>query len=156
MKIYGGLLVISSILMLFLSGCAVGMAASGKKNVNTSILTAGAPRSIVILELGPPETSTVDDEGNYVESYLIVKGNEPSSERAFLHSELDSATLGLWEIIGTPIELLSGGESLTRATIYYNADKRIRDIQFVEVEANEDTKQSTESNQTGGIIQQNN
>ncbi len=156
MKHSAALFIKLSICMMMLSSCAVGMAASGKKNMDTTILFPGAPRAAVISKLGPPETSTVDEEGNYVESYLIVKGNEPSAGRAILHSTLDDMTLGLWEIIGTPIELIAGSESYTRATIYYDSDLKIRDIQFVEVETNEDPTGQIESNQTGGIIELNN
>ncbi len=140
------------ICVVFLSGCAVGMAASGTKNLDTSMLSTGVQREHVILKMGPPETSTIDEEGNYIETYLIVEGNEPSPGRAIMHDMLDSATYGLWEIIGTPIELIAGMESHSRATIYYDSNKKIRDIQFEEIENPENTKEHIDSNKTGGII----
>lgn len=152
MKFSAALLIKLLISAVFLSSCAVGMAASGKKNQDTSMLTPGVPRDHVILKLGPPETSDIDEEGNYKESYLIVKANEPSPGRAIMHDTLDYATYGLWEIIGTPIELIAGSESYTRATIYYDKDHRIRDIQFDELEKVDDSNGQIDSNKTGGII----
>lgn len=152
MKYLAGLMIALVIYTVFLSSCAVMMAASGKKNQDISMLTPGIPREHIILKLGPPETSDIDEEGNYIESYLIVKGNEPSPGRAIMHDELDYATFGLWEIIGTPIELIAGSESYTRATIYYDKDQRVRDIQFEELEKIDDSTGQIDSNKTGGII----
>ena len=165
MKDSAALLIKLSICMMLLSSCAVGMAASGKKNLDTSILFPGAPRSAVILKLGAPETSTVDEEGNYVESYLIIEGNEPSSERAIVHGVMDVVTLGLWEVVGTPIELAAGSESSSRVVIHYDSNQKIRDIQFVDGEIVEESTGKIDSNETaeqiggnktGGIINQNN
>lgn len=165
MKYSAALFIKLSVCMMLLSSCAVGMAASGKKNMDTTILFPGAPRAAVISKLGPPETSTVDEEGNYVESYLIIEGNEPSSDRAVVHGVMDVMTLGFWEIIGTPIELVAGKESSSRVVIHYDSNNKIRDIRFVpgkiggESTGKMDSGETAEqigSNQTGGIIHRDN
>jgi hypothetical protein len=121
------------ITFLFLQGCSVGMAMSGKEQKDTSILFPGSPRQVVIAKLGPPETSTKDKDGNYVDSYFIVKGNAPSTGRAVAHAALDLFTLGLWEVVGTPMEMGAGREDASRIIIYYDSEQKIRDIQKINV-----------------------
>jgi len=121
------------VICLFLQGCSVGMAMSGKEQKDTSILFPGSPRQVVIAKLGPPETSTKDKNGNYVDSYLIVKGNAPSTGRAVAHGALDVLTLGLWEIVGTPLEMGAGREDVSRIIIQYDADEKIKEIQKIGV-----------------------
>jgi len=141
-------------LYVFLTSCSVGMALSGKENQNSSILFPGVPRTAVISRLGPPETSTLDEDGNYIESYLFVKGNEPSAGRAIGHGVMDVLTLGLWEIIGTPIELAAGSESYTRVIIYYDSNEKIKNTQLVEVEKSKASTSQIEANKTGGMVNQ--
>jgi len=116
-----------------LTGCAVGMAMSGKEQKDTSILFPGSPRAVVIAKLGPPETSTKSNDENYEDSYLIVKGNAPSIGRAVAHGALDIVTTGLWEIVGTPMEMGAGHEDVSRYIIHYDAEDKIKDIQKIMV-----------------------
>ena len=48
-------------------------------------------------------------------------GNEPSGGRALGHAIMDVLTLGVWEVVGTPIEAASS--SRMRLTIVYKDDK---------------------------------
>jgi hypothetical protein len=128
----------SKLILIFLTfmiaGCSVGMAMSGKEQKDTSILFPGSPRAVVIAKLGPPETSVKDDEGCYTDSYHIVKGNAPSTGRAVAHAALDVVTLGLWEVIGTPLEMGAGQEDVSRVIIVYDDKDKIKDIQKIEVD----------------------
>lgn len=118
-----------SLCLMLLSSCSVGMAVSGKEEMNTSIVYPGVPREAVISRLGEPESSITDEEGNFIDTYIIVKGNEPSSTRAVVHGTLDVFTLGLWELMATPIEVVEGVETKSQLVIYYDSEKRIREIQ---------------------------
>lgn len=121
------LIMLPAFLMLH-SGCSVGMAAMGKEPMNTSIVYPGVPRPAVLARLGKPETSIKDEEGNYIDSYIIVKGNEPSTGRAVVHGTLDVLSLGLWEIVGTPFEMIEGVETKSSLIIYYDSEERIKEI----------------------------
>ena len=121
------------LLVILSQGCSVGMAMSGEEQKDTSILFPGSPRAVVIAKIGPPETSTKDEDGCYTDSYLIVKGNAPSTGRAVAHGALDVVSLGLWELIGTPLEMGAAKEDRSRYIIYYNKEDEIEDIQKVEV-----------------------
>ena len=103
--------------LLMTSGCSVGMAMSGEEQKDTSILFPGSPRAVVIAKLGPPETSTKDEKGCYTDSYHITKGNTPSTGRAVAHAGLDVLTLGLWEVVGTPMEMGAAKENHSRIII---------------------------------------
>lgn len=119
---------------LFLAACSVGMAISGKEQKDTSILFPGSPRSAVIAKLGPPETSTQSEEGTYVDTYLIVQGNAPSTGRAVAHAALDLVTLFMWELVATPWELAAGQEDRFRLVIYYDSEEKIKNVQKIGVQ----------------------
>ena len=114
-----------------IGGCSVGMAMSGDEQKDTSILFPGSPRAVVIAKLGPPETTTKDAQGCYTDSYALVKGNAPSVGRAVAHGALDVFTLGLWEVVGTPMEMGAGREERSRLIIEYDAEDKIRNVQSI-------------------------
>ncbi len=119
------------LIALFLSGCSVGMAMSGKEQKDTSVVFPGSPRDVVVAKLGPPETSTKDADGNIVDSWMIIKGNEASGGRAAMHAGLDVFTLGLWEVVGTPLEMGAAGEERTRYVITYDKENKIKDMKAI-------------------------
>jgi len=94
-----------------LAGCSVGMAMSGKKDPNLGAFRIGSTRGEVELQLGSPISTTTTAEGRRVDLYEYEIGNEPSAGRAIAHGVMDVLTLGIWEIIGTPIRGLSGNEA---------------------------------------------
>lgn len=116
---------------LFVAGCSVGMAMSGKEQKDTSVVFPGAPRDVVVAKLGPPETSTKNEAGEIVDSWLIIKGNAPSGGRAVAHAGMDVLTLGLWEVVGTPLEMGAAGEDRTRYVITYDKDNKIKDMKAI-------------------------
>ena len=108
------------------SGCAVGMAASGHREYDDSIVFPGSNRAVVISKLGAPETSRKTDDGTIEDSYLIIKGNESTSGRAWAHAGLDLATFFIWELVATPYELMQTEEKYRLLVTYdktgYHAD----------------------------------
>lgn len=132
------LLLVLALCCLVTSGCAVGMAMSGKEQKDTSVLFPGSPRVVVIAKLGPPETSTKDDDDCYTDSYLIVKGNAPSTGRAVAHGALDLCTLGIWEVIGTPMEMGAGNEETSRIIVKYDEQEKIKDVQKIDINRKEE------------------
>ena len=123
------------ILIIVWSGCSVGMALSGNEQKDTSVFYQGAERSFVFAKVGMPDAAVQDKDGLWIDTYLIVKGNEPSAGRAIGHGVMDVLTLGLWEVIGTPIELAAGSEQHDRYVIYYDEDNRIHRVERIHVEA---------------------
>lgn len=84
-----------------LSGCAVYMAAD-KEGVDIDDIIACQTRTCLVARGAEPLAAMKFDEPN-IAAYRVRKATG-SALRAFGHGVLDVATLGLWEIIGTPIE----------------------------------------------------
>ena len=116
------------------SGCSVFMAAAGKREPNISMITIGAHRAEVELQLGSPRTSSAHEDGLYRNDiYEYELGNEPSAGRAVAHGVMDLFTLGLWEIVGTPVEAFKGEKR--EIVITYDADDRVTAINRPPTEA---------------------
>jgi hypothetical protein len=111
-------------------GCSVGMAASGHKPQDTTILFPGSNRAVIMSKLGPPETTQTLPDGTVQDSYLIREGNEASSGRAWAFAGLDLLSLGLWEAVATPYELAQK-EHDYRVLITYAPDGTVKEIQRV-------------------------
>ena len=111
--------------LVVLQGCSVGMAMSGKPEPNIGVLEVGTKRDIVLLNLGQP-TKTFAKEGIRTDVFHLERGNQPSTGRAMGHAAMDVLTLGLWEVVGTPIEGFSG-DTFT-VSIEYDADERVTNI----------------------------
>lgn len=106
------------------SGCSVFMAASGKREPNLSMITIGAHRAEVELQLGSPRTSSSPEDGRYRNDiYEYELGNKPSAGRAVVHGVMDLLTLGLWEVVGTPVEAFKGEKH--EIVITYGSDDRV-------------------------------
>ena len=117
-------IVIIGICFLFsITGCSVGMALSGKKEPNLGAFRVGSTRGEAEMQLGSPISSVTTPEGNRTDLYEYELGNEPSTGRAIGHGVMDVLTLGLWEVVGTPIEGFTGSKH--RMTIVYGPDDRI-------------------------------
>ena len=113
--------------LIALSGCSVGMAASGHQEMDTSIVFPGSNRAVIISKLGAPETSRVLEEGGREDSYFIKQGNESSSGRAWAHAGMDLLSLGIWELVATPYELVQS-ENKYRLLITYDAKGVVTDV----------------------------
>lgn len=111
---------------LAISGCSVGMAMSGKKDPNLGMVRVGSTRGEVELTLGSPVKAVTLNEGNRMDVYQYEIGNEPSSGRAIGHGLMDVLTLGLWEVVGTPIEAVQGEKY--ELTIIYGKDDRVQKV----------------------------
>ena len=130
------------ICITFLSSCSVGMALSGDEEKDTRILFKGAPRIEVIKRLGIPAKSIQDENGNYIDTYFLVMGNEPDAGRASAHLALDFFTLGLWEVVATPMEMAGTSETSSTLFIYYDSEEKIKEFKQIGTSNEEDLKKS--------------
>jgi hypothetical protein len=113
------------ILAALVAGCSVGMAMYGHSEPDLRNVQVGHDRKDVESYLGKPE-KTKEKNGKTIAVYKYQVGNEPAPARAGMHAILDVGTLGLWEFIGTPIELIKG--STRRLTVIYGPDNRVVEI----------------------------
>jgi hypothetical protein len=97
------------------------MAAKGSPEPYAGAPRVGQDRNAVIANFGTPKQST-DLNGRRLETYEYKTGDKPSPWRAVVHGVLDLSTLGIWEIIGTPIEM-SQGEKVQVSVEYDEAGR---------------------------------
>jgi len=119
-------LFIYAITIALLSGCSVGMAMSGKVTPDLGVVKQKATRGEVELQLGAPVKVTTLDNGHVVNLYEYEVGNDPSAGRAVGHAVLDLLTLGIWEVVGTPVEGFQGDKR--QLQVEYDENDRIVNV----------------------------
>jgi hypothetical protein len=122
MKRYSGIISLVGLLAI-VSGCSVGMALSGTEAPNLGAFGVGSPRAQVELHMGRPVSSVTLADDQRTDVYAYEVGNAPSAGRAVAHGVMDVLTLGIWEVVGTPIEAYQGERKSLHVT--YGADDRV-------------------------------
>jgi hypothetical protein len=101
--------------ILILGGCSVYMAASHEGVSSKDLMKCKTRECLVALGC----EATGASEGAAVRSETFVfKTKRASATRAVMHGLLDVATLGLWEVAGTPIEA-TGRRRTAAIKVYY-------------------------------------
>lgn len=108
----------------FTTGCSVVMASKQPTKKNTQMIQQGLSRSMVIAEFGAPVTSEYKN-GKRHEIYTFTQGYSTISKvgRAFWHGAADVATIGLWELFGTPTETIFNGKKMSYELIFDENDQ---------------------------------
>ena len=116
------------VLVGILSGCAVVKATNQPGKKDLSVLNKGTPRESVVAELGTP-ISTEIKNGQKVDIFNFVQGYSKvtNTARAVGHGVADVMTLGLWEVIGTPVEGIANGE-VNQVEVKYNKQNRVAQV----------------------------
>lgn len=94
---------------------------------NLNVLNPGSSRNYVIAEFGAPVLSEYRD-GTRVEIYTFQQGYSKWVKvgRAFGHGVADVASIGLWEVFGTPAEAYFNGKTTYEVT--YGEDDLVKVI----------------------------
>ena len=126
------------------AGCAVVLAAKQPDAKDLSVLNTGTPRTHVIAELGPPVWSGEKD-GRRVDIFAFTQGYSKGSKaaRAFAHGVADVFTLGLWEVVGTPIESVATGTQM-KVEVTYDEKDMVKTAEPIGQEKPKDTAQGEE------------
>ena len=115
------------ILVLFLfsfSGCSVVMAVRQPEYKNTKIVKNSVSREELIAEFGIPKYTEKTADGRMdVFSFKQGYGKGNKAARVFFHSAADIFSLFLWEVIGTPSEMIANGHEVKFKVVYDNSDK---------------------------------
>ncbi len=99
------------------------MASKQPNKKNTEMIQQGLSRNLVIAEFGAPITSEYKNGKRY-EIYTFTQGYSTASKvgRAFWHGAADVATVGLWELLGTPAESVFNGKKMSYELIFDEND----------------------------------
>ena len=106
-----------------ITGCSVFMAAKQPEKKDTKMLAVGVPRAVLLAEFGAP-VSTVKNGDETVDIFSFKQGYGKAAKfgRMMFHGVADVATLGLWEIIGTPVESGFDGNNIAYQITYDQND----------------------------------
>lgn len=102
--------------LLFSQGCSVYLAASQPPKVDVGVFGAGGmPRDAVVAKLGAPASSVKHEDGTRTDVYEFHKGSATGWKvgRATFNLIADIFTLGLWELIASPTELVIKGDKVS-------------------------------------------
>lgn len=117
--------VLAGLIMSALPGCSVHMAATGPREPNLNVVQRGAFRAVVEAEMGPPVSVLKYDMGEAC-TYQYELGRAPDMGRAMIYLVFDIFTLGLWELIGTPLEKSLGEKH--KMVVFYNQDNEVLSV----------------------------
>ncbi|WP_394808323.1 hypothetical protein [Nitrosomonas sp.] len=111
------------ILTMQVSGCSVFMAAKQPEKKDISLLKEGVSRAVLISEFGAPVVSEYKNDKRF-EIFKFVQGYSTGAKagRAFFHGAASVATLGLWELVGTPAEITFNGDEMAFQVSYDEND----------------------------------
>ena len=109
-----------AILILILgSGCSLFMAYKQPDKKDLNVLNKGTPRALVIAELGQPAfTETKDNVRNDFFTFVQGYSSTAKASRVAFHGAADVLTFGLWEVLGTPVEMAADGTEVKVQVVY--------------------------------------
>ncbi len=117
------------IIFMLGQGCSVYMAANQPDKKDVSVFNVGTPRTHVIAEAGRPLYTKEKADGTLTDTFVFVQGYSSGSKagRALFHGAADVLTLGLWEVIGTPVEAIASGTDV-KVQVEYDANEKVQNI----------------------------
>lgn len=109
------------------SGCSVFLAATQPPRKNLALLAPGTSRSTLIAEFGVPARSHLVNLRR-VDVFTFTQGytKESRASRAIAHGTADVLTGGLWELAGTPTEMIFNGDKVSYEVAYDASDRVLR------------------------------
>ncbi len=113
-----------------LPACSAYMAYNQPEKKDVGVLSNGTSRMVVMAELGQP-VGTIVKDGKRTDIFHFHKGSDGGwkAGRAAFHAIADVFTIGLWEIVGMPIEGVAKGDKV-RVMVLYDADDTIETVTY--------------------------
>lgn len=113
-------------------GCSVFMAAKQPPKKNLNVFEKGTSRTDVLAELGAPVV-TEQKDGKKVDLFKFRQGYTKGVKvsRAVFHGVADVFTLGLWEVVGTPTEMIADGKEM-KVEVQYDKDDKVEQTTMLE------------------------
>jgi len=116
---------------LLLNGCSVFMAAR-EQGTSVEDITQCKTRVCLLNKGAVTVSQKTNKQDVLTEELMQVQMPTGSSARAVMHGALDVATLGLWEVAGTPMEGVLNKQDKYAIKVRYEADgETIKSVQLV-------------------------
>jgi len=104
--------------------------AAKKEGVSIDELNQCRTRSCIIVKGAIPIDAKKNEYGEIIEETYQVQKPKGSAGRAVMYGVLDVFTLGIWEVVGTPIEGSVGKKEMYPIKIYYEDGGKINRVEF--------------------------
>lgn len=114
--------------LVLAQGCSAIMAGKKQTRKDMSVIRIGGDRDDIVQVLGAPYMTQRNEDGSCKDVYKLVEnaGTKGTKTLAIVgHTTMDVATLGLWEIVGTPLEIATQ-EHATTFILYYGPDNKLK------------------------------
>jgi hypothetical protein len=122
------LLIMMCAFVLLVEGCSAFMASKKETAKDLSVLRVGGNRDDIVAVLGAPYQTQRFEDGQVKDTYKLVEGaptKEWKTVEVVGNGVLSVGTLGLWEIIGTPMQIASQQQA-TLFILYYGKDNKLK------------------------------
>jgi hypothetical protein len=116
--------------IILTTGCSVFMAAK-KEGVSVEELSQCRTRSCVFSKGAIANKTEKNEQGEIIETYT-VQSPKGSTARSVMHGVLDVATLGIWEVAGTPMEGAMGKKKYYSIKVIYDKDENIKKVELLQ------------------------
>ena len=115
---------------LLSQGCSVYMAGNQPPKVDVATFESGGmSRDQVISKLGVPISSTKHEDGTRTDIFEFYRGSATGWKvgRATFNAVADVFTIGLWEVVATPTEMIIKGDKVT-ARAEFDKDDMLKEF----------------------------
>lgn len=112
--------ILSSAILCLMTACSPVMAAKQDDYINVEAVKPGVHKRIVLSTFGSPMQNYTNAKGEKCDIFKFRQGYKKGTKvgRAILHGTADFLTLGLWEIVGTPVEAGLSGDDVSYEVCY--------------------------------------
>ena len=124
-----------AVLMLtVVTDCSVVQATSGPEQKNFAVLDKGTQRYLVLAEFGQPVVTDVDQEGRKYDIFKFKQGQNGAvkASKAVLYGAAAVCTLGLSEVITSPLEGAAGKGAEIKARVLYDDKDQVGMVDVLE------------------------
>lgn len=113
--------------LLALTACSVVQATSGPESKDLTVLKPGTERYLVLAEFGQPVVTEMDAQGYKYDIFKFIQGQHGAVKagKAVAYGAAAVMTLGLSEVIASPLEGAAGGGAEMKFRVVYNDQDRV-------------------------------
>ncbi len=124
------LFVLLGFLTVYLPACSVVQATNSPGAKDLSVLDKGTDRYLVLAELGQPVVSETDKNGNKVDVFKFIQGQNGVAKvgKGMLYGVLAVGTLGLSEVITSPLEGAIGDGAEMQIKVIYDKNNAVKHV----------------------------
>jgi len=132
MRVVSRLMVL--MLVPLLAACSAKMATEGPESKDFSVLEKGTERYLVLAEFEQPILTETDKDGRKYDIFKFFQGQHGAVKagKAITYGTATVFTLGLSEVILTPVEGSAGGGAEMKLRVIYDADDKVDEVEILQ------------------------